>query len=130
MSGPGPVTSRAALGDGFAQRVRGGSHPSWMFAGVGVLAAGVALASHPAEARTAAAQDWSPFVLVSGLLLIGLVADDDGLFSAGGHWLARSAPSGVVLFVGAAVMVGAVTAVLNVDTSVAFRTPVLVYTAW
>ena len=78
----------------------------------------------------AAAQDWSPFVLVSGLLLIGLVADDDGLFSAAGHWLARSARSSRVLFVGAAVMVGAVTAVLNLDTSVAFLTPVLVYTAW
>jgi arsenical pump membrane protein len=103
---------------------------SWLFAAIGVVAAGVAVASNPAEARKAAAQDWSPFVLVSGLLLIGLVADDDGLFSAAGHWLASSARSSGVLFVGAAVMVGAVTAVLNLDTSVAFLTPVLVYTAW
>jgi arsenical pump membrane protein len=95
-----------------------------------VLVAGVAFVSKPDEARMAAAQDWSPFVLVSGLLLIGLVADDDRLFSALGHWFARSARSGLVLFVGAAVMVGAVTAVLNLDTSVAFLTPVLVYAAW
>ena len=74
-------------------------------------------------------QVWSPFVLVTGLLLIGLVADDDGLFAAAGHRLARTAPNGVVLFVGAVAVVGAVTAVLNLDTSVAFLTPVLVYAA-
>src|SRR6202044_1322705 len=80
----------------------------------------------PSEARAAAAQDWSPFVLVTGLLLIGLVADDDGLFAAAGHLLARLSPSGFILFSGATVMIVAVTAVLNLDTSVAFLTPVLV----
>ena len=79
--------------------------------------------------RSAALQDWPPFVLVAGLLLIGLVADDDGIFAAVGHRLARTAPSGVFLFMGAVAMVGVVTAVLNLDTSVAFLTPVLVYTA-
>ena len=68
-------------------------------------------------------------MLVSGLLLIGLTADDDGLFACAGHHLARTARTGVVLFVGAVIMVGAVTAVLNLDTAVAFLTPVLVYTA-
>ena len=102
----------------------------WLFAGVGAIAAGVAFVANPADARMAAAQDWSPFVLVAGLLIIGLVADDDGLFSAAGHRLARSARSGAALFVGAMVLVGAVTAVLNLDTSVAFLTPVLVYAAW
>src|SRR5271165_6011052 len=62
-------------------------------------------------------------------MLIGLVADDDGLFAFVGHQLARLAPSGVVLFVGATVMVGVVTALLNLDTSVAFLTPVPIYTA-
>ena len=81
------------------------------------------------DARAAMDQVWSPFVLVAGLLLIGLVADDDGLFAMAGYWLARVAPSGVLLFFGATVMVGVVTAVLNLDTSVAFLTPVLVYTA-
>ena len=91
------------------------------------LAAAAAL--RPAAAGSAASQDWPPFVLVAGLLLIGLVADDDGLFAAAGHRLARSAPSGMLLYMGAVVMVGSVTAVLNLDTSVAFLTPVLVYAA-
>ena len=83
----------------------------------------------PSKAGSAAGQVWSPFVLVTGLLLIGLIADADGLFAAAGHRLARTAPNGVVLFVGAVAVVGAVTAALNLDTSVAFLTPVLVYTA-
>ena len=66
---------------------------------------------------------------MTGLLLIGLVADDDGLFAAAGHQMARAAPNGSVLFLGATVLIGLVTAVLNLDTSVAFLTPVLVYTA-
>jgi arsenical pump membrane protein len=61
------------------------------------------------------------------LLLIGLVADADRLFSAVGHWLARRARSGVALYLGAVVLVVAVTSVLNLDTSVAFLTPVLIY---
>jgi arsenical pump membrane protein len=81
------------------------------------------------EARSAAAQDWPPFVLVSGLLLVGLVADEDGLFAAAGHTLARVASNGTVLYLGAVVLVATVTTLLNLDTSVAFLTPVLVYTA-
>ena len=94
-----------------------------------IAAAGAAVAVRPDAAGAAAAQDWSPFVLIAGLLLIGLVADDDGLFAAAGHQLARRAPGGVVLFTGAVVMIGLVTATMNLDTSVAFLTPVLVYTA-
>lgn len=81
------------------------------------------------EARSAAAQVWSPFVLVAGLLLVGLVAEGDGLFRAAGYRLARLAPNGVSLFVGAAALVASVTAVLNLDTSVVFLTPVLVHAA-
>jgi arsenical pump membrane protein len=115
------VDDRAANG---AERVLGCA-----LAGVGLVGLAVAAALRPAAARSAASQDWPPFVLVAGLLLIGLVADDDGLFAAAGHRLARSASSGVLLFMGAVVMVGSVTAVLNLDTSVAFLTPVLVYAA-
>jgi arsenical pump membrane protein len=79
----------------------------------------------PAAARAAASQDWPPFVLVAGLLLIGLVANDEGLFAAAGNALARVAPNGAALFSGAVVLIAAVTAVLNLDTSVAFLTPVL-----
>jgi arsenical pump membrane protein len=96
-------------------------------AGCGLLLAAALLAPH--EARAAAAQDWPPFVLVAGLLLVGLVADGDGLFAAGGHVLARLAPNGVLLYAGTAVLVVTVTTLLNLDTSVTFLTPVLVYAA-
>ena len=102
---------------------------SWILAAVGFVGALLAILLSPVEAREAAAQDWPPFVLVSGLLLVGLVADEDGLFSSAGHALARLAPNGVVLYVGAVVLVVTVTTILNLDTSVAFLTPVLVYTA-
>ena len=54
------VTSREVLGED-PPRVGGGlgTRLGWLFAGVGVLAGGVAVASNPAEARMAAAQDWS-----------------------------------------------------------------------
>lgn len=101
----------------------------WVLAAAGVAGAVAAFVSRPSAAGAAAGQDWSPFVLVAGLLLIGLVADDDGLFAAAGTRLARLTGSGIALFAGAAVLIGVVTAVLNLDTSVAFLTPVLVYTA-
>jgi arsenical pump membrane protein len=103
--------------------------PTWPFAALGVGAATIAAALDHADARSAAAQNWPPFVLVVGLLLIGLVADDDGLFAAAGHRLARSLRNGVVLYVGAVLTIAIVTALLNLDTSVAFLTPVLIYTA-
>ena len=83
----------------------------------------------PDHARAAAAQDWPPFVLVAGLLLVGLVANGDGLFAAGGHALARLSPNGLILYAGTAVLVVTVTTLLNLDTSVTFLTPVLVYAA-
>jgi arsenical pump membrane protein len=101
----------------------------WGLAGLGVTAAGVALALDGGPARSAASQVWSPFVLVAGLLLVGLVADQDGLFAAAGHRLATIAPNGLALFAGSATLVAAVTALLNLDTSVVFLTPVLVYAA-
>jgi Na+/H+ antiporter NhaD/arsenite permease-like protein len=101
----------------------------WTLAAVGCAGAiGAALLS-PENARSAAAQDWTPFVLVTGLLLVGLVADEDRLFSAAGHGLARLAPNGVLLYTGSVVLIVSVTTVLNLDTSVAFLTPILVYTA-
>jgi arsenical pump membrane protein len=103
--------------------------PEWGLAllGCAVLVVAVVLAPH--DARAAAAQDWPPFVLVSGLLLVGLVANEDGLFAAGGHALARVAPGGVALYAGTVVLVVSVTTLLNLDTSVTFLTPVLVYAA-
>jgi arsenical pump membrane protein len=101
----------------------------WILAAVGVIGAVVALATAPHQAQAAAGQTWSPFVLVSGLLLIGLVAEEDGLFHAAGSQLANVARGGVTLFVGATLLVVAVTATLNLDTSVVFVTPVLLAAA-
>jgi arsenical pump membrane protein len=82
-----------------------------------------------AELAHAAGQVWPAFALVTGLLLVGVVAEQDGLFAAAGAQLAR-VPGGarVVYLVGLA-LVALVTAVLNLDTSVFFLTPVLLHLA-
>lgn len=72
---------------------------------------------------------WPPFVLVTGLLLIGAVANRDGLFARAGQALERLPGPSVVLFGCGAVLVTAVTAVLNLDTAVVFLTPVLLLSA-
>jgi arsenical pump membrane protein len=77
----------------------------------------------------AAGQVWPPFVLVAGLLLVGAVVERDGLFAYAGALLARLARNGLVLYAGGVALVAVVTATLNLDTSVAFLTPVLVHTA-
>ena len=94
--------------------------------GASLLAAALVAPSH---ARAAAAQDWPAFVLVAGLLLVGLMAEEDGLFDAGGRALALVAPNGLALYAGTALLVVTVTTLLNLDTSVTFLTPVLVYAA-
>jgi arsenical pump membrane protein len=74
-------------------------------------------------------QSWPPFVLIAGLLLIGLVANRDGLFAWGGARL-EALPGGGLALLGAALLLDAVvTAVLNLDTAVVFLTPVLVFAA-
>lgn len=95
----------------------------------GALGIVIALALSPSDARAAAGQDWPPFVLVSGLLLVGLVSEEDGLFQAAGQLLAKRARNGLRLYAGAVALIAVVTALLNLDTSVAFLTPVFVYTA-
>ena len=74
-------------------------------------------------------QAWPPFVLVAGLLLIGSVAAHDGLFEAVGSRLARTGLGPHVLLLALLALVAVVTAVLNLDTSVLFLTPVLVHAA-
>lgn len=104
-------------------------HAGWLLALVGLAVAVASAALASGAAAAAAAQSWPPFVLVSGLLLIGLVADEEGLFAFAGDGLARTTSSSRLLYAGAIVLTSAVTAVLNLDTSVAFLTPVLVNTA-
>ncbi len=74
-------------------------------------------------------QVWPPFALVAGLLLIGRVAASDGLFEAVGSRLALLPGNGVVMFSALMSLVAVVTAVLNLDTSVVFLTPVLIHAA-
>ena len=68
-------------------------------------------------------------MLVTGLLLIGLIAHRDGLFERAGHLLQRVAGPPIVLLVACLLLVVLVTAVLNLDTAVVFLTPVLVHAA-
>jgi arsenical pump membrane protein len=100
--------------------------PSGWLAEVGVVVALLAAALRPGDAASAASQVWPAFVLVAGLLLVGVVVADDGLFEAAGDALGRRAPNGMSLFGGAMLLVVAVTTLLNLDTSVAFLTPVLI----
>jgi arsenical pump membrane protein len=102
---------------------------SRLIALLGVAGALAALLAAPQQARGAAAQTWSPFVLVSGLLLVGMVAEADGLFRAAGSHLARAARNGISLFARGTALLIVVTATLNLDTSVVFLTPVLVAAA-
>jgi arsenical pump membrane protein len=126
---PGLTRRPAVAGDKALVGRRPGLRGGWLLAAAGVLGMIAAVVADRSAAQAAASQDWPPFALVTGLLLIGLAADDDGLFAAMGALLARTARSGLILYAGAVVLISLVTAVLNLDTSVAFLTPVLVYTA-
>jgi arsenical pump membrane protein len=107
----------------------GASALRWGPSAAGCVLLVIAASLAPHHARASAAQDWPPFVLVAGLLLVGLVADEDHLFSAGGHLLARFCTNGVLLYTGTVLLVLVVTTLLNLDTSVTFLTPVVVYAA-
>lgn len=95
----------------------------------GGLAATVAAAAAPGSAWAAARRNWSPFVLVAGLLLVGLVAHADGLFDRAAEATGRLRGGGVALFLALLGLVAVVSAALNLDTSVTFLTPVLVLSA-
>jgi arsenical pump membrane protein len=82
-----------------------------------------------AGAWHAAGQVWPAFALVAGLLLVGVVAEEDGLFAAAGATLARMPGGTRAAYLLALALVACVTALLNLDTSVFFLTPVLVHLA-
>jgi arsenical pump membrane protein len=90
-----------------------------------ILIAGAVAA--PGDARGALDQSWPPFALIAGLLLVGVVAADDGPFDAVGGHLARVPGSPALLFALLMALVAVVTALLNLDTSVVFLTAVLVH---
>lgn len=95
----------------------------------GAILIPLALLLDVSNASSALAQAWPPFVLVAGLLLIGLVAGRDGLFDAAAARLVALAGPPVVLLLACFALVALVTALLNLDTSVVFLTPVLIQTA-
>jgi arsenical pump membrane protein len=97
--------------------------------GAGAAAAIAAAAAAPDRAAAAASQAWPAFVLVAGLLVIGELAARDGLFAAAGAAAARLPGEGFALFGALSLLVAVVTAVLNLDTSVVFLTPVLLHAA-
>jgi len=68
-------------------------------------------------------------VLVLGLLLIGARAHQDGLFAYAGQGMSRLPGSPLAIYVAAMALTAGVTVVLNLDTSAAFVTPVLVHLA-
>jgi len=96
-------------------------------ASAAVLVAAVVVS--PDETRAAADQTWPPFALVAGLLMIGVVAHEEGLFAGLAERASRLRAHPAVLLLAMLGVVAAVTAVLNLDTSVAFLTPVLVLAA-
>jgi arsenical pump membrane protein len=72
---------------------------------------------------------WPPFVLVAGLLLIGHVASGEGVFRVLGSWCGRAPGGARGTFLVTMGAVALVTAVLNLDTSVVFMTPVALQAA-
>ncbi len=96
---------------------------------VGSAVALAALVAAPPNATAAMAQSWQPFVLVAGLLLVGVAANADGLFGFAAALLARLPGGELRLYAAAMALVAVVTAVLNLDTAVVFLTPVLVLVA-
>ncbi len=96
---------------------------------MGVIPATTLWQPDPVHLSDAAHQAWPPFVLVTGLLLIGIVANADGLFDQVGGLLERLPGGSIGLFVAGALVVVVVTAVLNLDTAVVFLTPVVVIAA-
>jgi arsenical pump membrane protein len=91
-----------------------------------VLAGAVAAFALDGRARDAADQAQGPFLLVAGLLLLGLVADGDGLFRWASARLLGVTTHPRRLLAVALALVAVVTALLNLDTAVVFLTPILI----
>jgi len=79
--------------------------------------------------RAAVDQAWPPFVLVAGLLVIGALADAEGLFAAVARLVSRRTSSSLSALCGLLVVTALTSALLNLDTAAAFMTPVLIYAA-
>ncbi len=76
--------------------------------------------------QAALGQAWPPFVLVAGLLVIGRLAAADGLYAAAASRLQPLPGGPVAVLLACLALVAVVTALLNLDTSAVFLTPVLI----
>src|SRR4051812_49810884 len=94
-----------------------------------VIAGAAAAFALDGRARDAADQAQGPFLLVAGLLLLGLVADGDGVFAWAGTRLLGVTTHPRRLLAVALALVAGVTALLNLDTAVVFLTPILLIAA-
>ncbi|MDX6688032.1 MAG: arsenical pump rane protein [Baekduia sp.] len=90
-----------------------------------VLVGAVVAFALDTRAREAADQAQGPFLLVTGLLLLGVVADADGVFRWASARLLGVTTHARGLLVVALLLVAVVTALLNLDTAVVFLTPIL-----
>ena len=102
-------TSRAA--DGRPVRARSEQSLGGSLAAVGLVAMAAAAEADWSDARPRWTRSGRPSFWLLGLLLIGLVADQDGVFASVGHHLARTARTGTMLFLGATLIVSITTAV-------------------
>jgi arsenical pump membrane protein len=91
-----------------------------------VVAGAVAAFALDGRARAAADQAQGPFLLVAGLLLLGLVAAGDGVFAWASDRLLGVTTHPRRLLGLALGLVAIVTALLNLDTAVVFLTPILI----
>jgi arsenical pump membrane protein len=96
---------------------------------VGCAGALAAAGADADDAHAAASQAWPAFVLVAGLLVVGALAAEDGVFEWAGTALARLPGGGASLLIALVALDAVVTAVLNLDTAVVFLTPVLLHAA-
>ncbi|MFZ0667446.1 MAG: SLC13 family permease [Acidimicrobiales bacterium] len=94
--------------------------------GLGTPALVAAVALDPGAGRSAAAQDWPAFVLVGGLILVGLVASETKVFEQAGLRLAALPGGDLGRYICAVAVTGVVSAILNLDTAALFVTPVLI----
>jgi arsenical pump membrane protein len=92
-------------------------------------AAFAAVVASRGNAQRSLDQAWPPFALVAGLLAIGVVAGEDGVFVWAGDRIAALRGGDRRLLVYAMLLVACVTALFNLDTAVVFLTPTLVHVA-
>lgn len=101
----------------------------WLVIALGAVAGAVGLGLAPQRAGQAAGQAWPAFVLVLGLLLLGFAAAEDGAFQLAAQLLARLPGGRWSAYLYSMSLVAVTSVLLNLDTAVAFLTPVLVLLA-